>query len=225
MTKVNCVACFPGLQEKEMGIKDYGVPGSPKTHGAMLGLAENGVEYGLITVPPSVRDAEHIAGNLLGHLSACEHDGFMLHETQAILCYVDQASASPAFRPANVRGAARMNQVRGIADCYLPMFWGDEIGPEQRMAPINFGRLINPDAIEAAVPMARCCAEALAALISVPHFTGETCTLADIRLKPHFDLFRQAHEGETILACKRRLAECFQHISERLSAKKILQPI
>jgi len=76
-----------------------------------------------------------------------------------------------------------------------------------------------------AAALLRCCAEALEALISAPYLTGESYSLADIRLMPHFDWLRQTPEGEAILAGKSKLAEWFQHVSERPGAKKVLQPV
>jgi len=154
-----------------------------------------------------------------------EHDGFMLYETQAILRYVDQAFAGPALQPADVHEAARMNQILAVVDSYLFKSWSGEIGLERLIAPKYFGRPTNFEVVEAAVPMARCCAEALEALISGPYLTGESYSLADIRLMPHFDWFRRTPEGEAILAGKSRLAQWFAHVSERPGAKEILQEL
>jgi glutathione S-transferase len=206
-----------------MGVKLYGVAGSPNVRGAMLGLAEKGVDYELIAVAPPFKDPEHMARNPFGRVPAFDHDGFVLYETQAILRYVDQAFSGPALQPANAQEAARMNQILGIIDCYLFRSWSGEIGFERLIAPNFFGRPCNLERIEAAVPMARCCAEALEALISAPYLTGATYNLADIRLAPHFDWLRLTPEGETILAGKSKLARWFQHASERPSAKRILQ--
>jgi glutathione S-transferase len=68
------------------------------------------------------------------------------------------------------------------------------------------------------VALARCCAEALEALISAPHLTGETFSLADIRLMPHFDWLRLTPEGDSILADKRKLVGWFQRVNERPTA-------
>jgi glutathione S-transferase len=193
--------------------------------GAMLGLAEKGVDYELVEVSPPFKDPDHMARNPFGRIPAFEHDGFMLYETQAILRYVDDAFAGPALQPDDVHEAARMNQILAIVDSYLFKSWSGEIGLERLIAPKFFGRPSNLEVIEAAMPMARCCAEAVEALISGPYLTGETYSLADIRLMPHFDWLRLTPEGETILAGKDKLAAWFQHVSERPNAKAILQPL
>ena len=135
-----------------MGVRLYGVAGSPNVRGAMLGLAEKGVDYELINVMPPFNDPDHVARNPFGRVPAFEHDGFMLYETQAILHYVDQAFAGPALQPTDAREAARMSQILGIIDCYLFKSWSGEIGFERLVAPNVFGRPTNMDTVEAAVP-------------------------------------------------------------------------
>ncbi len=206
-----------------MGVKLYGMSGSPNVRGAMLGLAEKGVDYELIEVLPPFKAPEHMARNPFGRIPAFEHDGFILYETQAILRYVDQAFSGPALQPANTREAARMDQILGIIDCYLFPTWSGAIGFERLIAPSFFGRPSDLERVEAAVPVASCCAEALEALISAPYLTGETYSLADIRLMPHFDWLRLTPEGEAILAGKSRLVQWFEQVSQRPGAKKVLQ--
>ncbi|MDQ2861105.1 MAG: glutathione S-transferase family protein [Pseudomonadota bacterium] len=207
-----------------MGVKLYGVPGSPNVRGAMLGLAEKGVDYELIPVlPADFKAPAQLALNPFGRVPVLDHDGFVLYETQAILRYVDQAFSGPGLVPTNAQEVGRMNQILGIVDCYLFPSWSGVIGLERLIAPKFFGRPSNLEQIAAAVPMARSCAEALEALISEPYLTGETFSLADIRLMPHFDWFRLTPEGETILAGKTKLVQWFERVSERPSAKRIMQ--
>ena len=206
-----------------MSVKLYGMAGSPNVRGAMLGLAEKGVDYEFITVPPPYKDAEHLARNPFGRVPAFEHDGFVLYETQAILRYVDQTFPGPALQPGNARELARMNQILGIIDCYLFQSWSGDIGFQRLVAPSYFGQPSNLETIEAALPMARRCAEALEELIAAPYLTGETFGLADIRLMPHFDWLSLTPEGEAILAGKDKLTHWFRSVSERPSAKLVLR--
>lgn len=113
-------------------------------------------------------------------MPAFDHEGFVLYETQAILHYVDQAFPGPALQPTNAHEAARMHQILGIIDCYVFKSWSGEIGFERLVPPTYFGRRTDLETVEAAVPLARCCAEALEALISAPYLTGETFSLADL---------------------------------------------
>jgi glutathione S-transferase len=206
-----------------MSVKLYGTAGSPNVRGAMLVLAEKGVDYDLIAVPPPFKDPDHMARNPFGRVPVMEHDGFVLYETQAILRYVDQVFEGPALQPSNAREVARMNQILGIIDCYVFKAWSGEIAFERIVAPNFFKRPSNLEVIERAVPMARTGAEVLDDLVSAPYLTGSTYSLADIRLVPHFAWFQHTPEGEAILAGKGSLLEWFKKVSERPSVKRLLQ--
>lgn len=207
-----------------MGIKLYGMSGSPNVRGAMLGLTEKGVDYELVNLmPPAWKTPEHLARSPFGKVPVLDHDGFEIYETQAILRYVDEAFPGPALQPTDAREAARMNQIIGVIDCYLGPSWIGGIGFERLIAPRFIGRPTDTGRVEAAVPMARNCADVLETLIAAPYLTGKTLSLADFRLMPHFDWLRLTPEGETILAGKSKLAQWFQYVSERPSAKAILQ--
>jgi glutathione S-transferase len=210
-------------EEIEMSVKLYGIAGSPNVRGVMLALAEKGVDYELIPVLPPFKDPGHMARNPFGRVPVFDHDGFILYETQAILRYLDQVFAGPALQPADAGELARMNQMLGIVDCYLFQSWSGDIGFERLVKPNFFKQPSDLQRIEAAIPMARCCAEALESLIAAPYLTGKTYSLADIRLMPHFDMLRPTPEGEAILAGKSKLVQWFQQVSERPSAKAILQ--
>jgi len=206
-----------------MSVKLYGVAGSPNVRGAMLGLAEKGVDYQLIDVAPPFKTPEHLARNPFGCVPVLDHDGFILYETQAILRYLDQAFSGPALQPENAHEAARMNQILGIIDYYLFPSWSGAIAFERLVATSFFGRPCDLERVEAAAPVARCSAETLEALVSAPYLTGETYGLADIRLLPHFHWFRFTPEGEAILEGKNKLAQWFRLVSERPSVTKVLQ--
>ena len=207
-----------------MSVKLYGMAGSPNVRGAMLGLAEKGVDFELVNLmPPAWKTPEHLARNPFGKVPVLSHDGFEVYETQAILRYVDKAFPGPSLQPADAREAARMNQIIGIIDCYLDPSWITGIAFERLVAPAFLGQPTNIERVEAALPMARNCADALEALIAAPYLTGETLSLADLRLIPHFHWLRLTPEGEAILAGKSKLTQWFQHVSERPSARKILQ--
>jgi glutathione S-transferase len=215
-------ATASSAEEIGMGVKLYGMAGSPNMQGAMLGLAEKGVEYELVEVPPPFKTPELLARNPFGRVPVFEHDGFVLYETQAILRYVDQVFDGRALQPTDARELARMNQMLGIIDCYLFQSWSGTIGLERLIAPHFFGRPTDMAAVEAATPVAQCCADALEPLIAHPYLTGDTFSLADIRLLPHFNWLRQTPEGDSILAGKSRLGAWFERVRGRPAAQKLL---
>lgn len=200
-----------------MGVKLYGVAGSPNVRGAMLGFLEKGVAYEMIDVPPPFKDPAHMARNPFGRVPVLDHDGFVLYETQAILRYADRAFSGPSLQPADLREAARMDQILSIVDCYLFKTWSGEIGFERLVAQNFLGRPPNLEAIEAALPLAQACADALEALAAKPYLTGETFSLADIRLLPHFAWFQLTPEGAEMLKGKPKLIDWFRRASERPS--------
>ena len=206
-----------------MSVKLYGIPGSPYVQAAMLGLTEKGVDYELVRIaPPEHKGPDHMARHPFGKVPALDHDGFMLYETQAILRYVDQAFPGPQFEPATAQEAARMNQIIGIVDCYMIRAWSADISFERIMAPRFFGRACDEAKVAAALPQATVCAEAVEALCAGPYLTGESLTLADLHLAPHYNYFRQTPEGEAMLADKPGLARWFAHLSQRESVKALL---
>ncbi|WP_322401028.1 glutathione S-transferase family protein [Massilia luteola] len=205
-----------------MEVKLYGMAGSPNVRGAMLGLAEKGVDYELVTVLPPFKDPEHMRRNPFGRVPVLEHDGFLLYETQAILRYVDQAFPGPSLQPTDAHELARMNQILGIIDCYLFKSWSGDIGFERLIAPTYFKRPSNLQVIEAALPLARCVADALDPLIASPYLTGATYSLADIRLAPHFAWFRETPEGQTLLDGKHNLQHWFNTVGERETVRQVL---
>jgi glutathione S-transferase len=77
--------------------------------------------------------------------SVLEHDGFMLYETQAILRYLDRVLPAPPLTPADLKAAARMDQVMNVNDWYLIQGVGSVIG---------FHRVIGPRLM--AAPSDRC---------------------------------------------------------------------
>jgi glutathione S-transferase len=206
-----------------MSLKLYGVPGSPYVQAARLGLTEKGIDFEMVLVPPpALKQPEHLARHPFGLMPAMDHDGFALYETQAILRYVDQAFPGPQLEPATPQETARMNQIIGIVDCYLHRAWSGDIAFERLVAPTVFGRPADEARIEAALPRARVCAEALEAIAAAPYLTGADLTLADIHLAPHYNYFRQTAEGEAILAGKTKLAHWFAQVSQRESVKALL---
>lgn len=207
-----------------MSVKLYGAPGSPNVACVMIGLFEKGVDYDLDPVMPAAfKSPEHMAMNPFGRVPVLDDGGFVVYESSAILRYIDRAFAGPALIPAASHEITRMDQILSIVDCDLFKTWSGKIGLERLIAPKYFGRPSDLKAIEDAVPVAQACAEALEALIVAPYLTGETFSLADIRLMPHYAWLRSTPEGDAILAGKDKLAHWFECVSGRQSASQIIQ--
>src|SRR5580693_6107258 len=92
----------------------HGIDGSPFVNSARLALEEKGVDYQFAEMPCGTgahKAPEHLARNPFGRIPVLEHDGFLLYETQAIMRYIDRAFAGPPLQPADIRLAARMDQI------------------------------------------------------------------------------------------------------------------
>jgi glutathione S-transferase len=74
----------------------YGVPGSPYVRAALLTLEEKDAEYELAAMARgTLKQQPHLSRHPFGRIPAFEHDGWMFHETQAIMRYVDAVVPGP----------------------------------------------------------------------------------------------------------------------------------
>lgn len=178
----------------------HGVPGSPYLRATLLGCLEKGIPYRLQRMPmEAMRSAQHLALHPFARIPIIEHGGFTLYETQAILRYINDAFAGPALTPDTPHALARMNQVIGIADCYVFPSVSQGIVWNRIVAP-QLGRPGDERAVQAALPQAQVCVHALDALLGTqPFLAGAHLSLADLLLAPHLDFLPGVPEGEKML--------------------------
>ena len=116
----------------------HGIPASPYTRAATLGLEEKGAPYRIAAMAP--RD-EKLPGYLkrhpFGRVPLLVHGDFELYETQAILRYVDRIVTGPALTPRDAKAEARMNQICGITDWYVMPHISIGISFDRLVAPIR----------------------------------------------------------------------------------------
>ncbi|MFB9264404.1 glutathione S-transferase family protein [Bradyrhizobium erythrophlei] len=169
----------------------HSVPGSPFGRSVLLGLEEKGAPYRLAALAPgAMRSREHLALHPFGRVPVLEHDSFMLYETQAILRYLDRVLPRPALTPADVRLAARMDQVMNVNDWYLFHDVGNVIIFHRVIAPRVLRVAPDEAAIAAAMPKAVMVFEELARLLGdQSYFAGDALSLADLLVAPAVDLF------------------------------------
>src|SRR5262249_20793983 len=142
---------------------------------------------------------EYLARQPFGRIPAVEHDGFWLYESQAIIRYIDQVFPGPSLTPKDPKAQARMNQVMGIVDWYVMPSVSAGIGWDRIVAPMG-GSAVDETAREKAVPLATTCVRALEELLGNQKFmAGDTLSLADIMLIPHFEPFPATPEGAEIM--------------------------
>src|SRR5690242_18909775 len=160
----------------------HSVPGSPFGRSVLAALEEKRAPYRLAPLAPSAtKTPEYLALHPFGRVPVLEHDGFRLYETQAILRYLDRVLPEPSLTPADIRRAARMDQVMNINDWYLFQGVGNVILFHRVIAPRLMNQTADEAAIKAAMPKAHTVFNELARLLGDQrYFTGDTLSLADL---------------------------------------------
>lgn len=180
----------------------HSIPGSPYGRTVLATCIEKGAPYRLQPlVPGSHRQAPYTALHPFSKIPAIEDGDFKLYESQAITRYIDAAYGTPgALTPSDPKGAARMNQVIGVVDCY---FFAPNsamtLGFNRVVAP-KFGFPINEEAAIAAIPQTRHCLEVLAGFLTEgPYMAGDAFSLADIHAGCHLELLSAAAEAREMM--------------------------
>ncbi len=199
----------------------YSIPGSPFGRAVLTTLEEKGASYRFSPVTPgTLRSPEHLARHPFGRVPVLEHDGFLLYETQAILRYLDRVLPNPALTPADLRRAARMDQVMNVNDWYLFQGVANVIVFHRVVGPRVMGLTPDEAAIEAAMPKARAVFEELARLLGgQPFFAGETMSLADLLVAPQLGFLSQTPEWSVLGAQHKNLVAWLARMEARPSLK------
>lgn len=200
----------------------YGADYSTYVRTVRLALLEKGVPYTLVPVDvfgAEGRSPEHLARHPFGKIPAFEHDGLRLHETGAIVRYVDEAFAGPALQPTDARARARMNQIIGVVDAYAydTLVWKVYV---ERNAPRLRERPADEAAIAAALPRVATCMGVLEGLAADARcLCGDAPGLADCFLVPVFAYFATTPEGARAIAASNRLGRWWRDIATRDSVR------
>ncbi|HXP77312.1 MAG TPA: glutathione S-transferase family protein [Stellaceae bacterium] len=199
----------------------YGTQGSPYVRSAQLALEEKGAVYDFSAVPFGTwGQMPHVARHPFGRVPAFEHQGFALYETQAIMRYADAVFPGPSLQPTDPRQAGRMNQIIGIVDCYV--FPNISVGISfQRLIAKRVGMTADEAKVEASLPKARVCLEALDQILDGNRYlAGDALSLADLMLAPHYFWFALTAEGRDLLGPHEGLRRWWQAMETRESIKK-----
>jgi len=179
----------------------HGIPGSPFVRAVLLTLEEKGAPYRFARMAMGEHKAPaHLARHPWGRIPVLDHGDFRLYETQAILRYLEAVLPEPRMRPAESRGAARVDQLMNIVDWYLFQQVLARIVFQRVLVPMRGG---TPDeaVITAAMPDARLCIVTLADMLGTKTwFVGDTPTLADMMLGPTLAVLAATPEGAELMA-------------------------
>lgn len=182
----------------------FGAAYSVYTRIVRLALEEKGVPYRLTEIDvfaPGGPPQGYLARHPFGRIPAFEHDGFRLYEAGAITRYVNEGFPGPSLQPADARTRARMNQAISVLDAYAyrALVW--DVFVERVRAPAT-GRSPDEARVQDAMPKARACLGALAAIMDdQPWLSGSALSLADLHAAPMLIYLRMAQpEGTTLLS-------------------------
>ncbi len=199
----------------------HGVPGSPYVQTALLGLEEKRASWRLAPLELGGHLApEHMARHPFARMPVLEHGDLVLYETQAILRYLDRIFPEPPLTPTDPRSEARMNQICGITDWYVSQNIGAPITFQRLVAP-KFGRPVDEDRLQAAIPKARVCVGELSRLLGQqPFMAGNALSIADLMLAPQMSYFLRTDEGAEMLGEHPLLKIWVQRMNNRPSMQR-----
>lgn len=200
-----------------MTVTLWGLVGSTYTTSARLALLEKGIDHRFEAVDPFTPDwppAWYRALQPFGRVPAIEHDGFRLHETVAILRYLDEAFPGLSLQPDTAAGRARMQQLISIVDAeaYRPLVWGLYVETVEKPKE---GETPDPAKIaESRTQGARALA-ALAGLQAGPWLLGRDICLADLHLAPVIAYTLKTPEGQALMEQQPGLTAWWQNCRAR----------
>ncbi len=194
------------------------IPGSPFARAVCAVLEEKSAPYRVAgMVPGQHKQPPHLSRQPFGRMPAIEHDGFGLHETQAILRYIDRVWPEPALTPDDPKSAARMDQAMGINDCYLFPGVASVIVFHRVVGPMVMGLTPDEAAIAAAMPAADTVFGALSRLLGDEEFFAGTLSLADFVLASQLDYFAMTPEWAVLTANRPNLVAWLARMTARPS--------
>lgn len=201
------------------GFTVYTIPGSPYARSVLATLTEKQAPFGVVRLAPGEHKSDpHLSRHPFGRMPVLEHDGFMLYETQAILRYLDRTLPAPSLTPADVRAAARMDQLLNVCDWYLFQGVANVIGFQRIVGPRLLGMVPDEAIIAQAMPRAHTVMAELSRLLGDNlYLTGAQITLADMLAGAIMDFMTQTPEWASLSTGRENLSAWFARMSARRS--------
>lgn len=198
-------------------IKLYGVALSNYTNTIKAALAEKGIDYEMVIVPPS-QQLDYLAKSPMGKVPCIETDGGFLSETQPILDYLEEYKPSPALLPSEPYPRAKVRELVQTLELYVELVARKGIGQ-------LFGKEL-PDHVKKT--MARDLPQGIAAVRALAKFSpwiaGDHFTYADIFGYYTFvlaDMLAKPATGIDLYAELPGAARWFKMVGERDAIKAV----
>lgn len=203
-------------------MKIYGHPWSINTRKTLMTLAEKGLEAELVLVmipKGEQKQPEHIARHPWGKVPVLDDDGFVLYETRAINAYLDRRNGPASLVPADVRGAARVDQWTNVADSYFVPHAHSLI--VERLFRRYLGGEPNQQTIEAGRTGIQLAFDTIdRRLAESEYLAGPTFSIADIQWMPYLEYLARIGEGDPI-ARRKHVDAWWKRISARPTWAKV----
>lgn len=195
------------------------IPGSPYARSVLATLSEKSADFTVVPLTPGAHKSEpHLSRHPFGRMPVLEHEGFLLYETQAILRYLDRLLPAPALTPADIRAAARMDQLLNICDWYLFQGIGSVIGFQRIVGPRLLGLVPDEAVIAAAMPRAHTVMAEISRLLGDNlYLTGSQITLADMLVGSVMDFITQTPEWQALSSGRGNLSAWLDRVNARPS--------
>ncbi|MEK9678399.1 MAG: glutathione S-transferase family protein [Rhodospirillaceae bacterium] len=175
----------------------YGFAPSSYTWSVRMACAEKGLSHDLVGA--DFGSNELLAVHPFNKIPAMRHGDFILHESSAIMHYIDDAFVGPALQPGDAKGRALQEQwISDIID-YMYDCCVRKIVIQRIVVPMRGGE---PDEamIAEGVPLARQAMEMTDKRLRESDFlAGDDPCLADFLMIPIAVYLTKVPEGETIM--------------------------
>lgn len=209
-----------------MAVRLTGLGVSVYTRIARLMLGECGIEYEFVEIDPFAGTSAALVDlNPLQTVPVLDHDGFILHETSAILRYLETAFDGVPMVPGAPKPLARMAQVISVIDSrgYWPMV--RQVFAQRVYAPL-YGEPVDEamiaEGLRRAVPVLQVLEQIAGEALVL---NGDILTLADLHLGPMVGYFQQAPEGQEMLAGHKALSHWWGWFRERPAFQAVDRPV
>ena len=198
-------------------IKLYGIALSNYTNMIKAVLAEKGIDYEMVIVPPS-QHPDYLAKSPMGRVPCLETAGGFLSETKPILDYLEDLKPSPALLPSEPYQRAKVRELAQTLELYVELVARKGIGQ-------IFGKEL-PDHMKKT--MARNLPLGIAAVRSLAKFSpwiaGDQFTYADVFAYYTFglaDMLAKPATGIDLYAEIPGATDWFKMVGERPAIKAV----
>ena len=184
---------------------------------ARLALHEKVVGYGWVEINPfdDAVPAHYIAMHPFKRVPTLVHGEFVVYETTAITCYVDEAFDGPKLQCMRPQERARCNQILSIVDSYVYWPFVRQVFAHGIFRP-RMGLPADKLEIQRGLEAAAKVLSSVTQLASGGEFLiGDDLSLADIHLAPMIGYFILGAEARVLFNQHERLAAWWAAMSQR----------